>query len=128
MKYLLTFFLATLAGASLAFAVNAQPGPKGQGASAGALPMDCSKVKDRTRCESLNKDIQACKHKIGDEWRECMHQPPPGAKFAPPKLRDCSKARNLERCETHNTALQSCKGAGSRSEHRKCMAAALAKG
>jgi hypothetical protein len=85
--------------------------------------MDCAKAKDKVRCESLNRDIEACKDKVGDEWRSCMHQPAPTAKFTPPKPRDCTKARNVERCEAHTTALEACKDKKTRAEHRKCMAA-----
>ena len=87
--------------------------------------MDCAKAKDKVRCESLNKDIEACRGKVGDEWRSCMHQPAPTSKFTPPKARDCSKARNQERCAAHTAALEACKDKTSRSEHSKCMAAQL---
>jgi len=83
--------------------------------------MDCSKWKDKARCESLKKDIEACRDKTDDDWRECMHRAAPAAKFTPPKPRDCTKAKNVERCEAHNTALESCKQMATRAEHRKCM-------
>jgi hypothetical protein len=84
--------------------------------------MDCAKAKDKARCASLNKDIETCKDKTGDAWRECMHQPVPTGQFTPPKLRDCSKARNTERCEAHNGALAVCNDKTVKAEHRKCMA------
>jgi len=87
--------------------------------------MDCAKAKDKARCEALNKDIEACRDKVGDEWRACMHRPAPAVKVAPPKPRDCTKARNKERCEAHNAALDACKDKETRAEHRKCMAAQL---
>jgi len=87
--------------------------------------MDCAKAKDKARCEALNKDIAACKDKVGDEWRACMHRPVPAGKFTPPKLRDCEKARNKPRCESHNAALEACKDAATRTAHRKCMTAQL---
>ncbi len=88
-------------------------------------PMDCAKAKDKAKCEALNKDIEACKDKTGDEWRECMHRPAPAGKFTPPKPRDCSKARNAERCEAHTKALEACKDKAKRAEHRKCMSEQL---
>lgn len=88
----------------------------------GAYPLDCAKWKDQTRCAALNKDIQACRDKTDDEWRECMHQPVSAAKFTPPKPRDCGKARNAQACESHGSALEACKDRGTRAEHRKCMA------
>jgi hypothetical protein len=83
--------------------------------------MDCAKWKDKARCESLNRDIEACKTKTDDEWRDCMRRSAPTAKFTPPKPRDCSKARNKESCETHTSALEACKNMTTRTEHRKCM-------
>jgi predicted secreted protein len=88
----------------------------------GAYPMDCAKWNDKARCAALNKDIQACRDKTDDEWRECMHRPAPTAKFTPPKPRDCSKARNKEGCDSHSSALEACKDKRTRAEHRKCMA------
>lgn len=87
--------------------------------------MDCAKAKDKARCEALNKDIAACKDKVGDEWRECMHQPAKTAKTTLPKPRDCAKARNKELCEAHNAALDACKDKTTRAEHRRCMAGQL---
>ncbi|MBE0626296.1 MAG: hypothetical protein IH606_15920 [Burkholderiales bacterium] len=83
--------------------------------------MDCSKAKDKSRCIALNKDIGACKDKIGDEWRECMHRPVPDTKITAPKLRDCTKASNIVRCEAHNAALEACNDKTTRAEHRRCM-------
>jgi hypothetical protein len=109
--------------AAATFATNATAIPTGAttGKSPGAYPMDCAKAKDKARCETLNKDIETCKDKIGDEWRECMHRPAPAAKFTPPKPRDCAKARNQKRCEAHTNALEACKDKTTRAEHRKCM-------
>lgn len=125
MKPTFSALLAALSAATFAIAASAQPAGTGPGSGPGTRPMDCAKAKDKVRCESLNKDIEACRDKVGDEWRSCMHQPAPTAKFAPPKARDCSKARNQNRCEAHNAALEACKDKTSRSEHRKCMAAQL---
>ncbi len=125
MKFSLSMLLAGVAAATLAATAAAMPGGAGPGKGPGAHPMDCAKAKDKARCASLNKDIEACKDKTGDEWRACMHQPAPTAKFAPPKPRDCSKARNKERCEAHKAALEACKDRGTRAEHRKCMAGQL---
>ena len=117
--------LAAISAATFAITANAQPGGPGPARGPGARPMDCARAKDKVRCESLNKDIEACRDKVGDEWRSCMHQPASTAKFAPPKARDCSKSRNQERCEAHTAALEACKDSKTRSEHRKCMAAQL---
>ena len=121
MKPSLSVLFAAVTAATFAIAASAQPA----GAGPGAHRMDCAKAKDKARCESLNKDIEACKDKIGDEWRDCMHRPAPAVKVPPPKPRDCAKARNKERCETHNAALEACKDKDTRVEHRKCMAAQL---
>ena len=87
--------------------------------------MDCAKAKDKVRCESLNKKIEICKDKTDDEWRNCMGNSAPAAKFTPPKARDCAKASNKERCEAHAAALDACKDMTTRTEHRKCMAERL---
>jgi hypothetical protein len=113
--------LAGVAAATFATAATAMPTGTVAKKGPGAYPMDCAKAKDKARCESLNKDIEACKDKTGDEWRDCMHRPAPAANFTPPKPRDCAKARNTERCEAHNTALDACKDKTTRVEHRKCM-------
>jgi len=123
MKASLSVLLAALSAATFAIAASAQPAGGAPGKGPGPHPMNCAKFKDKARCEALNKDIEACRDKVGDDWRTCMHQPLPTARFAPPKLRDCSKARNKERCETHNAALAACKDKTTRTEHRKCMAA-----
>ncbi|MBE0613851.1 MAG: hypothetical protein IH604_09320 [Burkholderiales bacterium] len=123
MKTSSSVLLAAVAAAAFAISADVQAFADGLGKGPGAYPMDCTKAKDKTRCEALNKDIAACKDKLGDEWRECMHQPAQTAKFTPPKLRDCAKARNRVRCEAHNTALDACKDNTTRAEHRKCMAA-----
>jgi hypothetical protein len=121
MKPSLSVLLAGVAAAIFANAAAAIPSGAGPG-KAPAHPMDCAKAKDKVRCEALNKDIETCRGKTGDEWRECMHQPAPAAKFTPPKPRDCAKARNKERCEAHTRALEACKDKTTRVEHRKCMA------
>ncbi len=123
MKPSIALCLAALAAAtSFALAANAHSVP---GKSPRTQELDCGKMKDVARCEALNRDIRACKDKVGDDWRQCMHQPPSTAKFAPPKLRDCASARNVPRCEAHNAALVECKDAATRAEHRKCMATAI---
>ena len=119
MKSSLSVLFAAVIAATFTITANAQPADAGPGAHR----MDCAKAKDKARCESLNKDIEACKEKIGDEWRDCMHRPAPAVKVAPPKPRDCTKASNKERCEAHNAALEACKDKDTRVEHRKCMAA-----
>ena len=123
MKPSLAVLLAAITAATFATTAAAVPTYAAAGKGPGAHPMDCAKVKDKARCESLNKDIEACKEKTGDEWRECMHRPAPAANFTPPKPRDCAKARNKERCEAHSTALDTCKDKTTRVEHRKCMSA-----
>jgi hypothetical protein len=123
MKPCLSVLLAGIAAAAFTITAAAQA-PVGGTAPAkgpGAKPMDCAKAKDKARCEALNKDIEACKDKTGDEWRECMHRPAPAAKFTPPKPRDCSKASNKERCQAHTLALEACKDKPAQAEHRKCM-------
>ena len=122
MKCSLSVLLTAVIAATFSISAAAQPAGAGPGSGPGARPMDCAKAKDKARCESLNKDIEACKNKIGDEWRNCMHRPAPAVKVPPPKPRDCAKARNKERCETHNAALEACKDKTTRAEHRKCMA------
>lgn len=121
---LLAWLTAVIA---LTFATAATTMPTGAAAEkgAGAFPMDCAKWKDKARCESLNRDIEACKAKTDDEWRDCMRRSAPTATFIPPKPRDCSKARNKEHCEAHTSALDACKNMTTRTEHRKCMAEQL---
>jgi hypothetical protein len=121
MKSSLTVLLAGVAAATFATFAVAMPSGADPGKGPGAYPMDCAKAKDKVRCESLNKDIETCRGKTGDEWRECMHRPAPAAKFTPPKPRDCAKARNKERCDAHSSALEACKDKTTRAEHRKCM-------
>jgi len=121
MKTSYSVLLAAATAAAFAIAVHAQAAGGDFGKGPSAYPMDCSKAKDKTRCAALNKDIGACKDKIGDDWRVCMHLPEPETKFTPPRLRDCSKARNVERCVAHNLALEACKEKTTRAEHRKCM-------
>jgi len=125
MKPTLLFLLAAVATATFSLSAAAYPTGAGPEAKPGARPMDCAKAKDKARCESLNKDIEACKDKTGDEWRECMHRPAPAVKVPPPKPRDCANARNKERCEAYNAALEACKDKDTRVEHRKCMAGQL---
>lgn len=122
MKRSLSVLLAAVAAATFATIAAAIPLGDSPGKAPGAHPMDCAKAKDKARCESLNKDIEACKGKTDDEWRECMHRPAAAAHFTLPKPRDCSKARNKERCEAHSAALEACKDKITRVEHRKCMA------
>lgn len=123
MKPAILISLAAVAAATFATAAYAMPTGAAMEKGPGAHPMDCAKAKDKARCESLNKDIAACRDKTGDDWRDCMHRPAPAAKFAPPKPRDCAKARNKERCVAHTAALEACKDKTTRVEHRKCMAA-----
>jgi len=120
-----SLLLAAIAAATFATSAAAMPSGAAPAIGPGAHPMDCAKSKDKARCAALNKDIEACRDKTGDEWRACMHQPAPTAKFTPPKPRDCSKARNKERCAAHTSALEACKDQATRAEHRKCMAAQL---
>ena len=125
MKFSLSGLLATAIAATFASTVAAMPAGDAAGRVPRAYPMDCTKAKDKARCESLNKDIEACKGKTDDEWRNCMRQAAPTTKFTPPKPRDCSRARNKERCEAHAAALEACKDKTARAEHRKCMAEQL---
>jgi hypothetical protein len=122
MKRSLLILLPAVAAATFSLFAAAYPTGAVPETKPGARPMDCATAKDKARCASLNKDIEACRDKTGDEWRTCMHRPPPAVKVAPPKPRDCTKARNKERCEAHNAALQACKDKETRAEHRKCMA------
>lgn len=126
MKFTLSVLLAAVT--AVAFVSTAAAMPSGDAPVRGPLayPMDCAKAKDPVRCETLNKKIEACKGKIDDAWRECMHPAGSTAKFTPPKPRDCTKARNKERCEAHTSALQACQDQTTRIEHRKCMVGQLA--
>jgi predicted secreted protein len=121
MKSRFSVMLAAVAAAIFATAAAALPSGAAPRKAPGTHPMDCAKAKDKARCESLNKDIEACKDKTDDEWRDCMHRPTPAARFTPPKPRDCAKARNKERCEAHGAALETCKDKTTRAEHRRCM-------
>ena len=125
MKPSFSVLLAAVTAATFATIAAAMPSGAAPGKGPPAHPMDCAKAKDKARCESLNKDIAACKGKSDDDWRECMHRPAPTGKFTPPKPRDCAKARNKERCEAHTSALEACKDKTTRVEHRKCMAGQL---
>lgn len=125
MKSPLSVLLVAAVAVTFATAATMMPASAAAEKGAGAFPMDCAKWKDKTRCESLNRDIEACKAKTDDEWRDCMRQSAPTAKFTPPKPRDCSKARNKESCEAHSSALEACKNKTTRAEHRKCMAEQL---
>ena len=125
MKTSLPVLFAGIAAATFAIAAAAYSTGTGPEIMPGARPMDCAKAKDKARCAALNKDIDACRNKIGDEWRDCMHRPLPAVKVAPPKPRDCTKARNTVRCEAHNEALQACKDKDTKAAHRKCMAGQL---
>jgi len=123
MKISVLALLAAITAAT--FAATAMPIGEGALKAPPAHPIDCAKAKDKARCEALNKDIEACRGKTDDEWRECMHRAAPTVKFTPPKPRDCSKARNKGRCEAHTSALDACKDKTTRAEHRKCMAVQL---
>ena len=125
MKFSLSVLLAAVAMATFSISAAAYSTGTGLQLKPGTPPMDCAKAKDKARCETLNKDIVACKDKVGDDWRECMHRPASAVKVPPPKPRDCEKARNKERCEGHNAALEACKDKETRAEHRKCMAGQL---
>src|ERR1035437_4714946 len=52
--------LAAIA-ATLSTPVAAMPAGEPAGKGPRAYPMDCTKAKDKARCESLNRDIEACK-------------------------------------------------------------------
>ena len=119
MKPCLSVLLAGVIVATFAMTAIATPARAVPEKGPGAYPMDCTKAKDKARCENLNRDIKACKDKLGDDWRQCMRQPAPKGKFTPPKPRDCSTARNQEVCEKHNSALGMCKDRATRAEHRK---------
>jgi len=125
MKSSLSALLVAAIAATFASAVAAMPAGDATGKSPRAYPMDCTKAKDKARCESLNRDIGACKAKTDDAWRDCMRQPATTTRFTPPEPRDCSKARNTESCEAHSSALGACKHKTTRAEHRKCMAEQL---
>ena len=126
MKVSFPILLAGITAATFAISAAAMPSGTEPPKRPSPRPMDCTKAKDKARCESLNKDIEACKDKTGDEWRECMHRPAPAAKFAPPKARDCTKASNKERCAAHTRALEACADKATRAEHRRCIAGQLA--
>ncbi len=125
MKFRLSLMLVAVGAAALAATASAMPTGQGPGNAPGAYPMDCAKAKDKARCESLNKDIAACKDKTDAEWRQCMRRPSSTAKFIAPKPRDCAKARDKEICEAHTKALQACADRTTRDEHRKCMTGQL---
>lgn len=125
MKSSLPALLMAAIAATFASTVAAMPAGAAPGKGPRAYPMDCTKAKDKARCESLNRDIEACKAKIDDEWRDCMRRSAPTTKFIPPRPRDCSKARNTESCEAHSSALGACRNKTTRAEHRKCMAEQL---
>jgi hypothetical protein len=120
MKSSLSALLLAAIAATLA-STSAMPAGDAAGISPPAYPVDCTKWKDKARCETLMRGIEACKSKTDDEWRDCMQQSALATKFTPPKPRDCSKARNKERCEAHSSALEACKNKTTRTEHRKCM-------
>lgn len=122
MKPCLSILLAGITVVTVAATAGAMAADTAGAKGASAYPLDCTQWKDQARCAALNKDIQACRDKTDDEWRECMHRPVPTARFAPPKPRDCTKARNVKACELHASALEACKASNTRAEHRKCMA------
>jgi hypothetical protein len=125
MKSSLPALLVAVIAVTFSTAATTMPADAAAEKGTGAFPMDCTQWKDKARCESLNRDIEACRTKTDDEWRACMHRSVPTAKFTPPKPRDCSKARNKETCEAHSSALGTCKDKTTRAEHRKCMAEQL---
>lgn len=125
MKFFASILIAAVSAATFATGAAAVPTYAAAGTGPGAHPMDCAKAKDKTRCEALNKDIEACRDKTDDAWRDCMRRPAPVAGFAPPKPRDCTKARNKARCEVHSTALEACKDRTTKGGHRRCMAEQL---
>ena len=125
MKQILFVLLAAVYGATFAASALAQPVAAGQKQALSARPIDCTKMKDKARCEKYNKDIVACRYRVDEAWRQCMHLSLPVAKFAPPKLRDCTKAHNRELCEANNAALSACADRTTRAELRKCVAAQL---
>lgn len=125
MKSSRSALLVAAIAATFASTVAAMPAGDAAGKGPRAYPMDCTKAKDKARCESLNRDIEACKAKTDDEWRDCMRRSAPTTKFTPPRPRDCSKARNKESCEAHSNALGACKNKITRTGHRKCMAEQL---
>ncbi len=122
MKSSLSALLVTAIAATFATAATTMSDGATAEKAARAYPMDCARWKDKARCESLNRDIEACKTKTDDAWRDCMRHSTSTAAFTPPKARDCSKARNKESCEAHSHALEACKDKTTRAEHRKCMA------
>ncbi len=125
MKSSLSALLVTVISSIFSIAATTMPSNAAEEKGAGAYPMDCAKWKDKVRCESLNRDIEACKVKTDDEWRDCMRRSVPITKFTPPKPRDCSKSLNKETCEAHSSALEACRKKTTRAEHRKCMAEQL---
>jgi hypothetical protein len=125
MKSAVSALLLAVIAATLASTVTAMAAEESAGKGPRAYPLDCTKWKDKARCEILNRDIEACRAKTDDEWRDCMRQAAPTTKFTPPKPRDCSKARNKELCDAHSSALEACKSKTTRTEHRKCMAEQL---
>lgn len=121
MKSPLPALLVAAIAVTFASTVAAMPAGAAAGKGPRAYPMDCTQAKDKARCESLNRDIEACRAKTDDAWRDCMRQPAPTTKFTPPRPRDCSKARNTQSCEAHSSALGACRDKTTRAGHRKCM-------
>ena len=117
--------LAGVFAAALSVPVASAPSGAVTESIPGVFPMDCAKWKDAARCEAFNRTIETCRDKTDDDWRHCMHLPPPAAKFMPPKARDCSAARKPELCEANNHALAACREARTSNAHRKCVAAEL---
>lgn len=120
MKPHLSILLACVIAALFAITATAAPSGAVMEKIPGVFPMDCTMWKDKTHCETLNRNIEACRDKTDDAWRECMHLPASTVKFTPPKPRDCSTARDKGRCEAYNGALATCKDKSTRTEHRKC--------
>ena len=61
MKTSLSALLVAAIAATLASPVAATPAGEAAGKGPRAYPMDCTKAKDKARCEFLNRDIEACK-------------------------------------------------------------------
>lgn len=78
----------------------------------GAVAGDCSKARDPSRCEALQKAKDACKDKSQADKRKCMIE------SMPPM--DCSKARKPERCAAMEQARVECKDKNG-PDFRLCM-------
>jgi hypothetical protein len=85
MKTKLMLGMSGVAALLLSFSAAAQPGPgygPGGGAGPGPRPTDCSKARDKARCEAHNKALEACGKERGPANAECMRRqgvvPAPG--------------------------------------------------